>query len=77
MGRDEIPPGDRPEPRPAGFLQVLLAVFSSFFGVRKRAAGERDMVTIKPVHVIIAGVLGAAILVGLVVTLVRVVTRAG
>jgi hypothetical protein len=77
MVPDEIPPGDRPEPPPAGFLRVLLAVFSGFFGVRKRAAGERDMVTIKPVHVIIAGVLGAAILVGLVVTLVRVVTRAG
>jgi hypothetical protein len=56
---------------------VLLAVFWSFFGVRRRAAGENDMVTIKPVHVIIAGVLGAAIIVGLVVTLVRVVTRAG
>jgi hypothetical protein len=77
MVPDEIPAGDRPEPPPAGFLRVLLAVFSSFFGVRKRAAGEHDMVTIKPVHVIIAGVLGAAILVGLVVTLVRVVTHAG
>jgi DUF2970 family protein len=77
MGPDEFPPGDRSEPRPAGFLRVLLAVFSSFFGVRKRAAGEHDMVTIKPVHVIIAGVLGAAILVALVATLVRVVTRSG
>jgi len=77
MDSDEPPQGDRPPPRPAGFLRVLLAVFSSFFGVRKRAAGEHDMVTIKPVHVIIAGVLGAAILVGLVLPLVRLVTRAG
>ncbi len=77
MGPDEIPPGDRPEPRPASFLQVLLAVFSSFFGVRKRSAGERDMLTIKPAHVIGAGVLGAAILVALVVLLVRYVTRQG
>ena len=77
MASDEPPRGDRPPPRPAGFLRVLLAVFWSFFGVRRRAAGENDMVTIKPVHVIIAGVLGAAIIVGLVVTLVRVVTRAG
>ena len=77
MVSDKVPPGDRPEPRPAGFLRVLLAVFSSFFGVRKRAAGEHDMVTIKPAHVIIAGVLGAAILVGLVLTLVRFVVRLG
>jgi hypothetical protein len=77
MVPDEIPPGDRPEPPPAGFLRVLLAVFSSFFGVRKRAAGEHDMVTIKPAHVIIAGVLGAAILVAAVVLLVSYVTRKG
>ena len=77
MPWDELPPGERPEPRQAGFLQVLLAVFSSFFGVRRKAAGERDMVTIRPVQVILAGVLGAAILVALVVLLVRYVTRQG
>jgi hypothetical protein len=71
------PPADGPEPRQAGFLQVLGAVFWSFFGVRKKAAGERDAVSIKPVHVIAAGVLGAALLVGLVATLVHFVTRAG
>jgi DUF2970 family protein len=74
MAPQEPPPS---EAREAGFLQVLGAVFSSFFGVRKKAAGERDMVSIKPVHVIVAGVLGAAILVGLVLTLVRLVTHAG
>jgi hypothetical protein len=70
-------PADRPEPRPAGFLQVLGAVFWSFFGIRRKSAGERDMVSIKPVHIVVAGVLGAAILVGLVATLVHFVTRAG
>lgn len=65
------------KPRAAGFLQVLGAVFSSFFGVRKRASGERDIGTIKPVHVIVAGVLGAAIMVGLVATLVALITRHG
>jgi hypothetical protein len=52
------------------------AVFWSFFGVRKRASGERDSVTIKPVHVILAGLLGAAILVFGVLLLVRVIMRA-
>ena len=74
---DEQPSADdRREPRPAGFLQVLGAVFWSFLGIRKRATGEHDMVTIRPVHVILAGVLGAAILVGLLATLVHFVTRA-
>jgi hypothetical protein len=72
------PPGDRPEPPPtAGFLQVMGAVFWSFFGVRKRASGERDQVTIKPVHVIVAGLLGAAMLVAVVATLVTVITHKG
>lgn len=51
------------------------AVFASFFGVRKRASGERDVGSIKPVHVIAAGVLGAAILVAVIATLVHFVTR--
>lgn len=66
--------GAEPSP-PASFLKVLGAVFSSFFGVRKRSAGERDEVSIKLHHVIIAGLLGAAMLVGAVATLVAFITR--
>ena len=62
-------------PPPANFLKVLGAVFSSFFGVRKRSAGERDEVSIKLHHVIIAGLLGAAMLVAAVATLVAFITR--
>jgi hypothetical protein len=58
-------------------LQVIAAVFWSFFGIRRKAAGERDMVTIKLVHVIIAGLLGAAIFVGVLIALVTFVTRKG
>ena len=71
------PPDGDTGPRPAGFLQVLGAVFSSFLGIRKRAAGERDMVSIKPLHVIVAGVLGAAFLVATLVLLVSYITRKG
>lgn len=71
------PPSTKPEPPPASFLRVMLAVFWSFFGIRKRAAGERDAVTIKPHHVILAGLLGAAILVAAVLTLVTFITRKG
>lgn len=77
MAPQDPPSGEPPEARQVGFLQVLGAVFSSFFGVRKKAAGERDMGSIKPVHVIVAGVLGAAILVAAVALLVSVVTRKG
>ena len=70
------PPGTATKDSSAGFLRVLGAVFAAFLGIRKRASGERDAVTIKPVHVIIAGVLGAALLVGLLVTLVMFITRA-
>ncbi len=54
---------------------MLGAVFSSFLGIRRKASGERDMVTIKPLHVIIAGVLGAAIFVAILVTLVTMITH--
>jgi hypothetical protein len=61
--------------RPAGFLQVLGAVLSSFAGIRKKAAGERDMVRIRPLHVIVAGLLGAAAIVGTLVLLVTYIIR--
>lgn len=75
---DPAPPKrDPPEAPAAGFLQVLGAVFWSFLGIRKKAAGEHDMVTIKPVHVIVAGVLAAAALVCALLLLVMAITRQG
>ena len=61
-------------PRKATPLQVAKAVASAFIGIRRRAAHERDLVTITPVQVIIAGVIGAAIFVGSLVLLVRHIT---
>jgi hypothetical protein len=77
MSQQDFPPPPDPEKRPqAGFAQVFGAVFWSFFGIRKKAAGERDAMTIKPVHVILAGLLGAAVLVALVATLVHFIVKA-
>ena len=42
---------DALKPRTAGPLQVARAVLWSFIGIRRRAAYEKDVVTIKPVHV--------------------------
>lgn len=62
-------------PRKASALQVARAVFWSFLGIRKRAAHEHDAVTIRPVQVIIAGILGAVILVLSLIALVTFITR--
>jgi hypothetical protein len=62
-------------PRQASFLQVCGAVCWSFLGIRKRASGERDIVTIRPIHVIAAGLLAAALFVAILVTLVSFITR--
>ena len=62
------------EPRKAGPLDVAKAVFWSFLGIRKRAAHEQDFVTLKPVQIIVAGIIGAVLLVLGIVTLVRFIT---
>jgi hypothetical protein len=63
-------------PRRAGPLQVAKAVFWSFFGVRRRSAHESDAVKITPVQAIIAGLIGAALFVGTLILVVRIVIRA-
>lgn len=69
-GRDG---GQPPGRRPPGFLATMRAVFWSFFGVRKRRDYESDAAQLNPVHVIIAGVIGAAIFVGVLIVIVKMV----
>lgn len=66
--------GPEQEPRTASPWQVAKAVFWSFLGIRKRQAHEQDAVTLKPVQVIVAGIIGAVILVFSLVALVKVIT---
>ena len=61
----------------AGMMETMRAVAWSFFGVRRRADYERDVQRLNPVHVIIAGIVGAAIFVGLLVALIRWVISSG
>jgi hypothetical protein len=56
-------------------LQVAKAVLWSFFGIRRRAEYEKDAVTLTPVQVIVAGVIGAIIFVLSLVMLVHFITR--
>ena len=57
----------------ASAWQVAKAVFWSFLGIRKRRDYESDSLELKPKQVIIAGLIGAAILVTSLLLLVRVV----
>jgi len=49
--------------RKASLRQTAGAVFWSFFGVRKRSDHEADITRLNPVHVIVMGILGAAVFV--------------
>jgi hypothetical protein len=57
--------------RKASLAQTAGAVFWSFFGVRKRAHYEADAAQLNPVHVIVMGVIGAAIFVAALLLIVR------
>lgn len=60
--------------RRGSFGQTFRAVAWSFFGVRKSAEYEKDLQEINPLHVVIAGVIGALLFVGALVLLVVWVT---
>jgi len=55
----------------ASLLQVVKAVFWSFLGIRKRRDYETDSVELKPQQVIVAGLIGAVVLVLSLILLVR------
>lgn len=59
--------------RKGSFLQTMRAVGWSFFGVRKGAEHDRDMQQLNPVHVILAGILGALLFIALLITIVNAV----
>ena len=63
--------------RKLSFLQTLRAVAWSFFGVRKSSDYEKDVAQLNPVHVVIAGVIGAVVFIVILVTLVNWVLSSG
>lgn len=60
-------------PRRAGPLTVAKAVFWSFLGIRRGTDHDADMVRITPLQAIVAGLIGAALFVGTLVVVVRLV----
>ena len=65
MSNDPLPS------RKAGFAAVVGAVLSSFIGIRKRSKLERDMSSIRPQHVIAAGIIAALCFIAILATLVH------
>jgi hypothetical protein len=63
--------------RKGSFMQTMKAVAWSFFGVRKSADYERDLGQLNPVHLIIAGLAGAALFVVALILLVKFIISSG
>ncbi len=59
--------------RQAPWLEVAKTVLAGLLGVRRRADHEKASVRIRPLHVIVAGVIAAALFVLTLVAVVRVV----
>jgi drug/metabolite transporter (DMT)-like permease len=74
--RPPVPPAPNApaERRHASLLQVAGAVFWSFFGVRKGRHMQQDM-TIKPLHVVVVGLLSGLVFVLALLALVTFITR--
>ena len=69
---------DAPSEKPvakAGFLRTMKAVLWSFFGVRKGSDYERDAAQLNPVHVVIAGLIGALLFALILILIVKSVVR--
>ena len=58
-------------------VRAFKAVAWSFFGVRKNSEYERDIAELKPQHVIVAGVISAALFVLVLVLIVKWVISSG
>lgn len=63
--------------RPASLMQTVRAVAWSFLGIRRSAGLEEDVQKLNPVHVVIGGVIGAAVFVAFIVLLVGWVVSSG
>ena len=60
--------GEEERGKTGSALRAVPAVLSAFIGIRKSAARDKDLASLKPVHVIVAGLVAAAIFVATIVT---------
>ena len=66
------------ESKPQGsWLRTMRAVAWSFIGIRRSAGYADDLQRLNPVHVVVAGIVGAALFVAVLVVLVKWVVSSG
>ena len=63
--------GKPEQPEKASFLYSLRAVVWSFTGLRRKSDFDTDSAKLNPVHVVIAGFLAVACLVGILISIVK------
>jgi amino acid transporter len=63
--------------RKTTIFQLAGAVFWAFFGVRKSSAYEADVKNLNPLHVVIAGIIGALIFIAALILIVQWVIGSG
>jgi hypothetical protein len=63
--------------RKGSFLATMKAVAWSFFGVRKGRDHANDQARLNPLHVVVAGLLAAALFVAVLIVVVRWVIASG
>lgn len=59
------------KPPRTSFLYSLKAVIWAFTGLRRKSDFDTDSAKLNPVHIVIAGLLAAACLVGILITIVH------
>ena len=72
---DEQPKAEGHARPRARFMSTMRAVLWSFFGVRRKSDYEKDAAELNPVHVIITGLLAAALFVIVLLVIVNLVVR--
>ena len=60
-------------PRKSSFGQSMRAVFWSFFGLRRKSDFDTDSAKLNPLHIVIAALIGVAVFIGLLITIVKLV----
>jgi Protein of unknown function (DUF2970) len=63
--------------RKGSFFGTLKAVAWSFFGIRKGSDNEKDIQQLNPLHVVIAGVIGALLFIAALIAIVNWVLASG
>lgn len=68
---DELKTSTSATQRKMSFFSTLKAVFWSFLGIRKKSDYEKDAAKLNPIHVVIAGLIGAGIFITILITIVK------